>query len=162
MEPVVMTGDHIIVNKIAYGLRIPLTHTYVLHFDGPKVGDVVVLDAPDEDKVLLKRVVATPGTTVEVRSGHVILDGAEAPIHTAGGILREHLGSVDHAILLGGGGGPDFGPVTIPDDQYLVLGDNRGDSRDGRYFGFVDGAAILGRAIGVVWRDGPAWKQLGE
>jgi signal peptidase I len=119
-----------------------------------------VLDAPDEDKVLLKRVVATPGTTVEVRHGHVVLDEAEAPVDAHGGALREQLGGGDHTISLDRGGGPDFGPVSIPDDHYLVLGDNRGDSRDGRYFGLVTGEAILGRAVGVYWRGGPAWDGL--
>jgi signal peptidase I len=160
MEPSVETDDYIIVNKAAYGLRVPLTHTYVMRFSGPRIGDVVVLDAPDEDKVLLKRVVATPGTTVEVRNGHVVLDGVEAPVDSRGEGLREQLGGVDHPISLARGGGPDFGPVEIPSDRYLVLGDNRGDSRDGRYFGLVTGESILGRAIGVYWRGKPTWDGL--
>jgi signal peptidase I len=147
MEPTVETGDQIIVNKAAYGLRIPLTHTYAARFRGPQAGDVVVLDSPDEDKVLLKRVVATPGTTVEVRGGRVLLDGVEA-------------GRVDRSISLDSGGGPDFGPMTLPADRYLVLGDNRGDSRDGRYFGLVTRDSILGRAVGVFWRDGFTWDSL--
>jgi signal peptidase I len=179
MEPTVDTGDRILVNKVAYGVRVPLTHTYVARFEGPEVGDVVVLDAPDEDKVLLKRVVATPGTTVEVRAGRVILDardrcpagstaewrcgsidGGESPVHASGELLHEQLGGIDHAISLDRGGGPDFGPVTIPADRYLVLGDNRGDSRDGRYFGLVTRESILGRAVGVYWRGGPTWDGL--
>ena len=156
MEPTVETGDHIFVNKGAYGVRVPFTHTIAARFDGPKVGDVVVLDSPEEDKVLLKRVVATPGVTVEVRAGHVVLDGVEAPID--GGV--EQLAGVRHPVSLDRGGGPDFGPVQLGDDQYLVLGDNRGDSRDGRYFGLVDRTAILGRAVGVYWRGGFDWTGL--
>jgi signal peptidase I len=160
MEPSVETGDYIIVNKAAYGLRVPLTQTYVVRFSGPRVGDVVVLDSPDEDKVLLKRVVATPGTTVEIREGRVVLDGVEVPVDAHGADLREQLGGVDHPISLARGGGPDFGPITVPRDRYLVVGDNRGDSRDGRYFGLVAGDSILGRAIGVYWRGGPTWDGL--
>ena len=156
MEPTVETGDRIVVNKLAYGLHVPFTHAIEARFDGPAVGDVVVLDSPDEDKVLLKRVVATPGQRVEVREGHVILDGVEAPV--ANGF--EQLGAAHHPVQLTNGGGPDYGPITLPDDQYLVLGDNRGDSRDGRYFGLVTREAILGRAVAVYWRDGPAWDGL--
>jgi signal peptidase I len=160
MEPTVKTGDYIVVNKAAYGLRVPFTHTYAARFGGPQVGDVVVLDAPDEDKVLLKRVVATPGTTIAVREGRIVLDGVTAPIDDRGEGLREQLGGVDHAVSLDRGGGPDFGPVTLPDDRYLVLGDNRGDSRDGRFFGLVTRDTILGRAAGVYWRDGFTWNGL--
>jgi len=160
MEPTVKTGDLIVVNKAAYGLRVPFTHTYAARFDGPRVGDVVVLDSPDEDKLLLKRVVAIPGTTVAVRDGRIVLDGAQAPVAALGANLREQLGGVDHAISLDRGGGPDFGPMTIPDDHYLVLGDNRGDSRDGRFFGLVTRESILGRAVGVYWRSGLTWDGL--
>jgi len=115
-----------------------------------------VLDSPDEDKVLLKRVVATPGTTVEVRDGHITIDGTPAPVVDG----FEQLGAAHHPVSFTFGGGPDFGPMTIPDDRYLVMGDNRGDSRDGRFFGLVTREAILGHAIAVYWRDGPTWKGL--
>jgi len=156
MEPTVEIGDRIVVNKAAYGLHVPFTHAIEARFDGPQIGDVVVLDSPDEDKVLLKRVVATPGTTIEVRDGHITIDGAQAPV--VDGI--EQLGSSRHPVSFADGGGPDFGPMTIPDDRYLVMGDNRGNSRDGRYFGLVTREAILGHAVGVFWRHGPTWNDL--
>ena len=160
MQPSVEIDDHILVNKAAYGLRVPFSDTYVTRFSGPVVGDVVVLDSPDEDKVLLKRVVGVPGTVVEVRGGRVLIDGKVAPIdHRADG-LHEQLGAADHALLLTGGGGPDWGPVAIPEGRYLVMGDNRGDSRDGRFFGLVTRDAIKGRAVGVFWRGGPTWDGL--
>src|SRR5215470_630954 len=80
MQPTVEIDDRILVNKAAYGLRVPFTSAYVARFDGPQVGDVVVLDSPEEDKVLLKRVVGVPGTQVEVRGGRVVIDGKLAPI----------------------------------------------------------------------------------
>jgi signal peptidase I len=74
------------------------------------------------------------------------------------GLAYETLGTSSHALDLEAGGGPDFGPETLPRGRYLVLGDNRGNSRDGRYFGLVSGDAILGRVKGVVIRDGrPTW-----
>ncbi|HEX3474436.1 MAG TPA: signal peptidase I [Kofleriaceae bacterium] len=160
MQPTVEIDDHVLVNKAAYGLRVPFSHSYLARFGGPAAGDVVVLDAPDEDKVLLKRVVGVPGTRVEVRGGRIWLDGKLAPVESRGDELFEQLGRADHALRLTRGGGPDWGPVTIPDDRYLVMGDNRGDSRDGRFFGLVTREAILGRAVGVIWRSGPTWDGL--
>ena len=160
MLPTVEIDDHILVNKAAYGLRVPFSSTYLTRFDGPAIGDVVVLDAPDEDKVLLKRVVGVPGTRVEVRGGQLRIDGKPAPVEQRGDGPHEQLGGVDHAVRLTHGGGPAWGPTTIPEGRYLVMGDNRGDSRDGRFFGLVTREAILGRAMGVVWRAGPTWDGL--
>jgi signal peptidase I len=150
MEPTVHVGDHIVVSKAAYGLRLPMTDRYVVRFAGPARGDVVVLEpqgdaapsAVDADvvgAVLLKRVVAVEGDLVEVRDGRVRIDGRDAPEAT---------------ISLAAGGGPDLGPVRVPTGKVLVLGDNRGNSRDGRAFGWVDRAQVLGRAVRVIARDG--------
>jgi signal peptidase I len=160
MQPTVEIDDRVLVNKAAYGLRVPFSHSYLARFGGPAAGDVVVLDAPDDDKVLLKRVVGVPGTRVEVRGGRIWIDGKGAPVAQRGDELYEQLGRADHALRLTRGGGPDWGPVTIPEGRYLVMGDNRGDSRDGRFFGLVTREAILGRAVGVFWRSGPTWDGL--
>jgi len=164
MQPTVEVGDRVFVNKAAYGVRLPMTQVWLQRFGGPSVGDVVVLDSPDEDKVLLKRVVAGPGDTIEVRGGRITLNGvAQRVERLPGGALRETLGGVRHALRLDHGGGPDYGPATLPAlcDCYLVLGDNRGDSRDGRFFGLVDRDAILGRAALVFMRHGkPVWNDL--
>jgi len=150
MEPTVHVGDRIFVAKAAYGLRMPLTDAYVLRFAPPARGEVVVLEPPDDvsrhgdpgdlvGAVLLKRVVAVEGDRVEVRDGHVWIDGRLVD---------------EPRINLAAGGGPDFGPVTVPAGKLLVLGDNRGNSRDGRVFGFIARDAVLGRAYAVVGRDG--------
>ena len=139
MEPTVHTGDRIFVAKAAYGLRVPLTETYVARYDVPTRGDVVVLSSPADGTVLLKRVVATEGEVVSVRDGHVAINGKRV---------------ADERANLELGGGPDYGPIEVPAKHVLLLGDNRGNSRDGREFGFVDRAAVLGRAVAVVQRDG--------
>jgi len=150
MEPNVHVGDHIVVSKAAYGIRLPLTETYLFHFASPARGDVVVLAPPDAESkhatdsdvvgaVLLKRVAAVEGDLVEVRNGHVRIDGQPATEHTL---------SLDY------GGGTDLGPLRVPAGKVLLLGDNRGNSRDGRTFGFVDREQVLGRAFAVVARDG--------
>lgn len=146
MEPTVRVGDHILVNKAAYGVRVPLTEDWLVEFRPPARGDVVIVDATsravaDEDTshpVLVKRVVAVAGDTVEVRDGHVLIDGRARDEATA---------SFDS------GGGPDFGPVRVPNGKVLVLGDNRGNSRDGRTFGWVDRRSILGRAFLAIGND---------
>jgi signal peptidase I len=146
MSPTVHVGDHIVVSKAAYGLRVPMTEAWLVRYGSPSRGEVVVLDPPTPDPrgevpaaVLLKRVVAVSGEVVEVKDGRVRIDGEE---------VREPWASLDE------GSGPDFGPVRIPEGKLLVLGDNRGNSRDGRTFGFVDRARVLGRAVAVVARDG--------
>jgi signal peptidase I len=161
MEPTVQVGDQVCVSKIAYGLRVPASHAYFVHGASPARGDVVVLASPTDGEVLLKRVVAVPGDLVEVDAGRVTIDGIPAPVTERDGGLVEDLDGRTHP--LGGqyGGGPDFGPTRVPPDRFLVLGDNRGNSRDGRYFGWVDRDAILGRALAVCLRDGkPVWRPL--
>lgn len=139
MEPTVHTGDHIVVAKAAYGIRVPLTDEYVVRFGHPSRGEVVVLESPENGTVLLKRVVAVAGEEVEVRDGHVLIDG--------------------HAVVepwasVAMGGGPDFGPTRVPKGKLLVLGDNRGNSHDGRALGWIDESGVLGRAFAIVSRDG--------
>jgi signal peptidase I len=160
MLPTVEIGDRIVVNKASYGLRVPFTHQAIAEFAGPSRGDVVVLDDPESDKTLLKRVVAVPGDRVAVRNGQLELGGVQVPIEHRSDGDYELLGGGEHLIDLSHGGGPDLEETTIPDGHYLMMGDNRGDSRDGRYFGLVERGAILGRAARVYWRGGPAWKPL--
>jgi signal peptidase I len=161
MEPTVQVGDQICVNKVAYGLRVPASQKYVLEGAGPARGDVVVLASPTDGEVLLKRVVAVPGDVVEVSAGRVAIDGARAPVREDEGGVVEELGAREHALSMKSGGGPDFGPTLVPKDAYLVLGDNRGNSRDGRYFGWVTRGAMLGKAVAVCLHGGkPVWQPL--
>src|SRR5262249_41516708 len=114
MEPTVHVGDHVFVDKVAYGLRVPLTGAWVARFDGPRGGYVVVLLSPEDGKTIPpKRIVAIAGDKVEVSSGHVLIGGAP---------LDEPWASFTS------GAGPDFGPVVVPAGKVLVLGDNRGNS----------------------------------
>lgn len=131
MEPTVNIGDHVLVNKAAYGIRIPATTTWIVRGAEPSRGDVVVLEGVEDPPiVLLKRVVAVGGDSVEVKDGYVFIDGKLTD-------ARAH-------------GGPDFGPARVPDRHVLVLGDNRGNSRDGRTFGFIPNERVLGRVFGVL------------
>ncbi len=144
MIPTIQVDDRLLVNKAAYGVRLPFSDIQLVRSEGPRRGDVAVLRSPDDDVTLVKRVVAVPGDEVAVQAGRVWLNGE----------------TVEHQVRPDGGG-PDFGPVRLSADQYLVLGDNRGNSRDGRVFGLVGRHAFLGRAVGVFWSGGrPIWHRL--
>lgn len=148
MEPTVRVGDHVLVDETAYGLRVPFTDWRVTEGARPARGDVVVLESPEDGTTLLKRVVAVPGDIVTVSSGAVLVRGERASPDAA--IASQRFG-----------GGPDLAPLQVPPDRYLVMGDNRGQSHDGRAFGLVRRDHVFGRAIGVVWRDGaPRWQSL--
>jgi len=161
MEPTVLVGDRILVDRLAFGVRAPLAAGYLFAGEDPRPGDVVVLASPEDGRTLLKRVVAVPGDTVSVQDG-VVRRGPEDPRGEAGGAApQEWLGGAAHELSLDRGGGPDLAPVVVPAGMFLVLGDHRGDSHDGRAFGFVPRDAIHGRARAVFARAGrPVWRSL--
>ena len=158
MLPTVGEGDRLLVNKLAYGVRVPLTERWLARRAEPRPGEVVVLDSPENAHVLLKRVAAGPGDLVEVRDGRITLNGRPAACDGE----RETLNGVTHRVDLSRGGGPAFGPERVPAGMYLLMGDNRGNSHDSRGFGLVRREAILGRAVAIYWHGGaPAWRPLG-
>jgi signal peptidase I len=161
MIPTVAIGDRVIVNKVAYALRVPFSDVVVAQIHQPERGDVVVLRSPESGITLLKRVAAVPDDEVAVTDGRLWINGRPVPISEQGGNLVELLGHSPHLVRLTRGGGSDYGPVRLGPDEFLVLGDNRGESHDGRAFGLVDRRAILGKALGVWMRDGkPGWHSL--
>lgn len=161
MIPTVEIGDRVLVNKAAYALRVPFSDLVVAQLHRPERGDVVVLRSPENGITLLKRLVAIPGDEVAVVDGMLWINRRAVPVAHQSGAVIERLGHTAHPIRLTSGGGPQYGPVRLESDEYLVLGDNRGESHDGRAFGLVDGRAILGKALGVWMRDGhPGWHPL--
>lgn len=148
MERALFPGDRVVVDKQAYGLRIPFTLVKIAAGEAPARGDVVVFDAPDDGTRLIKRIVAVGGDGLEVRSGHVLVNGVR--------------GDKGAALELRLGGGPDIGPVRVPEGHVFVMGDFRGNSRDSRFFGFVREDQIYARASRVYWRagEGFVWKPL--
>jgi len=152
MEPTIHVGDHIVVSKAAYGLRVPLTHVQMATFGAPARGDVVVLESPETSIVLLKRVVAVGGDRVAVHDGTLTIDGVVQPTTYDGGQLEESLDGHTHA--LGSLGGSELSETIVPAGRILVMGDNRGNSHDGRDFGFVELNRVLGRAMAVIVREG--------
>ena len=160
MEYTLMPGDHLVVDKTAYGLRLPYTKIDLIPGKDPAPGEVVIFDSPVEDLLLIKRVVAVEGDVVEVRDGRLWVNGNQVAI-TAGGDV-EKFNEREAFLNLRDGGGPDLGRSRIPKDMLLVLGDHRGNSRDGRYFGLINKKEIYGQALGVFYRkqEGFVWKEL--
>ena len=145
MLPTLQIGDHILVNKFIYGPRfeVPFTQASLGQLPGvraPRVGDVVVFIYPKErDKDFIKRIVAVAGQTIEVHGTQVTLDGK--PVEDAHGHYRKR----DHV---------EFGPFTVPADHVFVMGDNRDESYDSRFWGSVPVEDIKGLAMIVYWSWG--------
>jgi len=158
MKPTILEGDRILVNKLAYDFRIPLTHISLYRFADPRRGDIVVFDSKAADTRLVKRVIGLPGDTVEMRDNRLAINGIAARYsnigHEADAIFAiESYLDISHKIELARAGASrfgTFGPVTVPKDCYLVLGDNRDNSADSRFYGFIPRDEIVGSAKTVV------------
>jgi signal peptidase I len=164
MQPTIEIGDRILVNKAAYDLRLPFTHVALVHRADPQRGDIVVLDSKAAGERLVKRVIGVPGDQVALVQNHLYVNGKAAdyrPIQVSGIhddredpalYAIEQADGMRHAVrwsIAAQGHTRDFGPVIVPADQYLLLGDNRDNSADSRYFGFFPRNEITGRATRV-------------
>ena len=158
MKPTILEGDRILVNKLAYDLRIPFTHITVHTFANPKRGDIVVFDSSAADTRLVKRVIGLPGDTVAMRDNRLIINGIEARYSNierrsdAVLVTESYPGLSERIELVPADVSrlSSFGPVKVPKDHYLVLGDNRDNSADSRVYGFVPRDEIVGNAKTVV------------
>jgi len=167
MKPTIIEGDRVFVNKLAYDLKVPFTTWHIAEWRNPRRGDIVVFFSPHDGKRLVKRVIGLPGDNVELRNNALVLNGqpvqyqpiAEellrdiAPADREGrGFAAEQLPGQIHAIS----GQPSaqamrsFAPVRVPEGKYFMMGDNRDDSFDSRYWGTVERKQIVGRATAVV------------
>jgi signal peptidase I len=149
MIPTLLVGDHILVNKFIYGTKIPFTDKRILIFRKPEKGDIIVFKYPeDASKDCIKRVIATGGDTIEERNKVVYVDGV--------GLSEPYAHHYDNGLRPGGNDPRDnFGPITIPENKIFVMGDNRDQSYDSRYWGFVDLKEVLGKALIIYWSWDP-------
>ncbi len=161
MEPTLEIGDHILVNKFLYGIKIPFTSWNLLPFQNPKRGDVVVFIYPlDRDKDFIKRVVGVAGDTVRIVNKKLYLNGAE--------VTDRHAVYKEDTIFPGEMQKRDnFGPITVPPGMIFVLGDNRDRSLDSRFWGFVPLNDVRGKAFIIYWswdsqRTTLRWNRLGH
>lgn len=152
MQPTIVEGDRIYVDKMAYRLELPFTDIALLELDTPKSGDIVVFVSEKADTRLVKRVIGTPGDRVAMHNNQLILNGKVLAYESADDKITEGLPEKSHAVQFVGQKSPvsSFGEVVVPDGHYLVLGDNRNNSVDSRYYGFVPAHEIQGKALKVL------------
>ncbi|MBI6909104.1 signal peptidase I [Pseudomonas sp. ICBG1301] len=166
MRPTLLEGDVVLVNRVAYDLKVPLTDISLAKLDNPQRGDVVTFSSPKDGMRLIKRIVGIPGDTLEMKDEVLWVNGVPAtysdaqdirePIvagHTVPGIKLNELAAnrqrtvqfmpTVRALR-------NFGPVVVPADSYFMLGDNRDNSDDSRYIGFVPRRLLIGRAHHIV------------
>lgn len=145
MKPTLQIGDHILVNKFIYGVKMPYFRNMLIPFRNPKLGDIVVFIYPeDRSKDFIKRVVGISGDSIEIRNKTIYLNGL--PFSDAYGVY------VDNFIIPGSIQPRDnFGPITVPPESIFVMGDNRDQSYDSRFWGFVDLKDVMGKAFIIYW-----------
>jgi signal peptidase I len=160
MENTLFAGDRVVVDKTAYGVRIPYTKIDVIEGAHPEAGEVAVFDSPVDGTLLIKRIVAIGGQVVTLHDGHLAVDGVALESRNFPG--REKFGGRLAALNLTDGGGPPIDHLVIPAGKLLAVGDHRGNSLDGRYWGLIDERELYGRAVAVYFRkgDGFVWKPL--
>ena len=168
MHPNLLEGDVVLVNRMAFDLKVPLTDMVVARMGEPARGDIVTFRSPKDGTLLIKRLVALPGDTVEMRNERLYINGKGADYDMVAESLDSVQGSTLRALQLsesiaGGKGGrrhiqvlPDvvaprtFGPLRVPEGEYLMLGDNRDNSADSRVIGLVPRKLLVGRAERVL------------
>ncbi|MFC1862826.1 signal peptidase I [Thermodesulfobacteriota bacterium] len=167
MKPTIVEGDRIFVNKLAYDLKIPFTTWRLFTWDNPARGDIVVFYSPADDTRLVKRVIGLPGDSLVMRKNKLFINGnaieyeplSHSEIDTnsnstgSGQLLfQEDLPGRSHPVMISlfRQSIISFGPIKVPENHYFMMGDNRDNSADSRYFGFVERKKIVGQANAVV------------
>jgi len=170
MKPSILVGDRIVVDKLAYDLRIPFTLTRLAHWSEPEHGDVVTFTSPADERLLVKRVVGLPGDVVELRDNTLIINGEVARYRPLSDdelatlnvngkqdyeFFHEEVAGMDHLVMLShyprARGYRSFPAMRVPSNHFLMLGDNRDDSSDFRVIGWVARERILGRAEAIAF-----------
>jgi signal peptidase I len=161
MKQTLQIGDHILVNKFIYGVKLPYLNKIIIPLGMPKRGDIIVFKFPvDPEKDFIKRVVAVAGDTVESRNKTIYVNGEK--------IVEDFSIRVDpHTYPAGIQARDNFGPITVPAHSLFVMGDNRDQSFDSRFWGFVDLKVVSGKAFMIYWswdKDnfGVRWNRIGQ
>ena len=161
MKPTLQIGDHILVNKFLYGVKLPYIMKTVIPVKEPTHGDIIVFKYPeDPDKDFIKRVIGVPGDTVEIKNKKIFINNTQLNddygVHTDPRLIPGQMNKRDN-----------FGPVTVPGGSYFVMGDNRDNSYDSRFWGFVSEKSIKGKAFVIYWswdsdNFGVRWGRIGS
>jgi signal peptidase I len=161
MKQTLQIGDHILVNKFIYGVKIPYWRKTIIPVKDPKRGDIIVFKFPeDPDKDFIKRVVGVAGDVIEGRDKKLYVNhqpvNHDYGVHTDTYIYPKNIRKRDN-----------FGPITVPENSLFVMGDNRDESYDSRFWGFVDLKAVNGKAFIIYWswdkeNFGVRWNRLAK
>jgi signal peptidase I len=166
MMPTLLVGDFILVNKYDYGLRVPVINNTFVEIKHPRRGEVMVFRFPKDPSLdYIKRVVGLPGDRIEYRNKQIFVNGRPVAQkddgyydYVAPGLnqvslrrMQEQLGDHNHNILIDDSNPVVDGEITVPEGQYFVMGDNRDNSNDSRFWGFVPDRNIVGRAFMIWW-----------
>ena len=166
MMPTLLAGDFILVNKFTYGLRVPVLNNTIIPISEPKRGDIFVFHYPPDPSIdYIKRVVGLPGDKIVYKDRSLFVNGQKIDTTDVGdypyeGIgmnyinakrLHEQLGDVNHDILIDADAFSKDVEVTVPEGHYFAMGDNRDNSRDSRYWGFVPEHNLVGKAFFIWW-----------
>lgn len=161
MKPTLQIGDHILVNKFIYGVKIPFVRSTLIPIKEPKRGEIVVFIYPqDRTKDFIKRVIAVGGDTVEIRNKEIFINGERS---------QDNHGVYVDPVIMPGAMQPrdNMGPVKVPEGTIFVMGDNRDQSYDSRFWGFVELEDVMGEAFMIYWswnsEDSNArWNRIGN
>ncbi|MFT3869204.1 MAG: signal peptidase I [Nibricoccus sp.] len=167
MRPTILEGELVFINKLAYDLKVPFTTVHLTEWASPQRGDVAVFFSPLDGTRLVKRVIGLPGDRIALHANQLVINGQVVPWSVASEnwrvyatplekqnarVTTEKLGTVSHSLmqLAGQPSMRDFPETTVPAGHYFMMGDNRDNSFDSRYFGTVPREKIIGRANNVV------------
>jgi signal peptidase I len=161
MVPTLLVGDHILVSKFIYGVKIPLLRNTIIPIREPKRGEIVVFIYPnDRSKDFIKRVIGVGGDTIEIKNKKIFINGKE---------YKDSFGIYSDNIIYPATMQPrdNFGPITVPKDSIFVMGDNRDESLDSRFWGFVNLKDVEGKAFIIYWSwnredHNLRWQRLGN
>jgi signal peptidase I, bacterial type len=161
MMPTLLVGDHILVNKFIYGVKVPFLRKTIIPITNPQRGDIVVFIYPnDRSKDYIKRVIGVSGDKIEIKNKIIFINGKQ--YSDAYGIYSDN-------VIYPGSMQPrdNFGPVTVPPESLFVMGDNRDESADSRFWGFVDLKDVEGKAFIIYWswnheETNLRWQRLGN
>lgn len=161
MKPTLLIGDHILVNKFIYGVKIPYIQKTLIPISKPERGDIIVFIYPeDRTKDFIKRVIGMGGDTIEIRNKQIFLNGT--PYQDSFGVYTDEF-------VIPGSMQPrdNLGPVRVPEGSLFVMGDNRDQSYDSRFWGFVDLRDVMGKAFIIYWswygeNHSVRWERIGK
>ena len=161
MVPTLLVGDQLVVNKFIYGIKIPYFRNTILSITDPQRGDIVVFIYPQDRSLdFIKRVIGTGGDKIEIKDKNIFINGK---------LFTDNIGIYSDKMIYPASLQPrdNFGPVTVPKGSLFVMGDNRDESMDSRFWGFVDLKDVQGKAFIIYWSWNPdeqniRWQRLGK